>query len=137
MKGVSFLVRSLAKIPSRMDQVLHCGVLPPQLLRFAIEHTQPDRNHGQCFALKCGHFSVGVFGICFQTIQYCNNLSNRQVGTWRLSLDTNSQSRFQLAKPFDFRCGCGFTSGRESSTTEFAPLRYCNPGRAGRNRNSE
>ena len=39
-----------------------------------------------------------------------------------------SQSRFELAKPFVFRCGCGFTSGRESSTTEFASLRYCNPG---------
>ena len=54
----------------------------PQHLRFAIKHNQPGRNLGQCFALKCGHFSVGVFGICFQTIQYCHNLSNRQVGTW-------------------------------------------------------
>ena len=81
MKGGSFLLRRLAKIPSRMVQVLHRGVLP-QHLRFAIKHNQPGRNPGQCFALKCGHFSVGVFGICFQTIQFCHNHSNRQVGTW-------------------------------------------------------
>ena len=39
-----------------------------------------------------------------------------------------SQSRFQLAKPFLFRCGCGFTSGRKSSTTESASYRCCNHG---------
>ena len=85
MKGGSFLRRSLAKIPSRMVQLLHRGMLP-QHLRFTIKHNQPGRNLGQCFALKCGHFSVGVFGTCFQTIQYCHNLSNRQVGTWRVHL---------------------------------------------------
>ena len=77
MKGRSFLLRRLAKIPSRMVQVLHRGMLP-QHLRFAIKHNQPGRNPGQCIALKCGHFSVGVFGICFQTIQYCHNPSNRE-----------------------------------------------------------
>ena len=82
MKGGSFLLRCLAEIPSRMVQVLFCGMLPPHL-RFALKHREPGQNPGQCFALKCGHFSVGVFGICFQTIQYCHNPSNRQVGTWR------------------------------------------------------
>ena len=48
-----------------------------------------------------------------------------------LATGCQSQSRFQLAKSFVFRCGCGFTAGRESSTTEFASLRYCNPGQAG------
>ena len=48
-----------------------------------------------------------------------------------LSLDTNLNPDFNLQNPFDFRCGCGFTSGRESSTTEFASLRYCNPGQVG------
>ena len=81
MKGGSFLLRRLAEIPPRMVQVLHRGMLP-QHLRFAIKHNQPGWNPGQCFALKCGRFSVGVFGICFQTIQFCHNPSNRQVGTW-------------------------------------------------------
>ena len=129
MKGVSFLLRCLAEIPSRMVQVLHRGMLP-QHLRFAIKHKQPGRNPGQCFALKCGHFSVGVFGICFQTIQYCHNPSNRQVGTWRRRWIPIS-IQISTCKTLFFRCGCGFTSGRESSCTEFASLRYCNPGQVG------
>ena len=46
MKGGSFLLRSLAKIPSRMIHVPHRGVLPHHL-RFAIKHRQPGRNPGQ------------------------------------------------------------------------------------------
>ena len=67
MKGESFLLRRQAEIPSLVVQVLRRGMLP-QHLRFAIKHNQPGRNPGQCFALKCGRFSVAVFGICFQTI---------------------------------------------------------------------
>ena len=48
-----------------------------------------------------------------------------------LSLDTNLNPYFQLEKPFLFRCGCGFTSGRKSSTTEFASFRCCNLGQLG------
>ena len=51
MKGGSFLLRCLAEIPSRMVQVLHCGMLPPHL-RFALKHRQPGRDPGQCFATE-------------------------------------------------------------------------------------
>ena len=81
MKGGSFLLRRLAKIPSLTVQVLHRGTLP-QHLRFTIKHNQLGRNPGLGFALQCGHFNVGVFGICFQTIQFCHIPSNRQVGKW-------------------------------------------------------
>ena len=130
MKGGSFLLRCLAEIPSRMVQVLHSGMLLPHL-RFAIKHKQPGRNPGQCFALKCGHFSVGVFGNMLPDDSVLSQ-SFRQAG-WdvALSLDTNLNPDFNLQKPFLFRCGCGFTSGRKSSTTEFASLRCCNPGQVG------
>ena len=62
MMGGSFLLRRLAKMPSQRGQMLHCGTLP-QHLQFTIKHNQPGRNPGQGFALKCGHFNVGVFGI--------------------------------------------------------------------------
>ena len=42
--------------------------------------------------------------------------------------DTDLNPDFNLQNPFFFRCGCGFTSGRKSSTTEFAFLKCCNPG---------
>ena len=76
-----FLLHRLAKIPSQICQVLHCGTLP-QHLQFTIKHNQPGQNPGQGFALKCGHFNVGVFGICFQTTQFCHIPSDRQVGKW-------------------------------------------------------
>ena len=41
----SFLLRHLAKIPSQIGQVLHCGTLP-QHLQFAIKHNQPGLNLG-------------------------------------------------------------------------------------------
>ena len=48
-----------------------------------------------------------------------------------LSLDTNLNPDFNFQNPFFFRCGCGFSYGKKSSTTEFAFLRCCNPGQVG------
>ena len=121
MKGGSFLLRRLAEIPSRMVQVLHCGMLPPHL-RFAIKHRQPGQNPGQCCALKCGHFSVGVFGICFQTILYCPR-SFKQAG-WdvALSLDTNLNPDFNLENPFFFAVAVGLLLEGKVALLNLPPL---------------
>ena len=81
-EGWEFSAASFGKnsIPDRSSAPLWYA--SPQHLQFTIKHNQPGRNPGQGFALKCGHFDVGVFGICFQTIQFCHIPSDRQVGKW-------------------------------------------------------
>ena len=58
--------------------------------------------------------------------------SFRQAG-WEVAwpLDANLNPDFNLQNPLFFAVGCGFTAGRESSSTEFASLRCCNPGQVG------
>ena len=99
----------------------------PQHRRSAIKHNQPGRIPGQCFALKCGHFSIGVFGLCFQTIQYCQNPSNRQVGTWRYRWIPIS-IQISTCKTLHFSLWLWVYFWRKSSTTESASFRSCNPG---------
>ena len=95
MKGGSFLLRCLAEIPSRMVQVLHCGMLPPHL-RFALKHSQPGRNPGQCFALNM----LPDDSVLSQSF--------KQAG-WdvALSLVTNLNPDFNLQNPFFFVVAVG------------------------------
>ena len=75
MKGGSFLLRCLAEIPSRMDQVLHCGVLS--------------------FQCRCFWNMLPDNSVLAQSF--------KQAG-WdvALSLDTNLSPDFNLQNPFFF-----------------------------------
>ena len=121
------LLRRLAKNPSHIVQVLRHGTLPTHL-RFAIKQNQPGLNPGQGFALKCGHFNVGVFGICFQIIQFCHNFSNRRGGKW-LGRWMPISTQISTCKTLFFAVAVGLLVEGESSGAEFASLRCCNPGK--------
>ena len=120
-EGWSFLLRCLAEIPSPMVQVLHCGMLPPHL-RFALKHRQPCRNPGQCFALKCGHFSVGVFWNMLRNDSVLSQ-SFKQAG-WdvALSLDTNLNLDFNLQNPFCFAVAVGLLLEGRVALLNLPPL---------------
>ena len=117
MKGASFLLRCLAEIPSRMVQVLHCGMLPSHLrFRTKTQAAWPESWTVLCtemrsFQCRC-FWKMLPDRFCTVTILLTGRLGCGVVAGYE------SQSRFPLAKPFLFRCGCGFTFGRKSSTTE-------------------
>ena len=90
--------------PSGGNSIPDCSGAPsrmlPQHRRFAMEHNQLGRNPGQCFARKCSPFQCRCFWNMLPDDSVLSQ-SFKQAG-WDVGVVAGyqSQSRFQLAKPF-------------------------------------